>query len=302
MGHWWFSQLETSIYFGETMAIRSPASRTSLRSWAPSRRLSGSRSLLSACDGRTSKAWWNTSWESWLVKNQNTPWIWLWVNTETIVGWTSILTQLFWCEQKGYYWFWHTAKTCQDMPSHERKSHPTNNTNSNIIWLVVWNMNFMTFHSVGNVIIPADELIFFRGVETTNQIFIHIFHMFFFPHMCSYFSMFSWAKCFWTMFDFAAESTNLRNPEPHLWQASATSGAWGLETLASLRILAVFVGCVSHEFHRGSSGIIGARWDLRVTRFFWTQRLEACVIYCISTSFCGEFAQTVHFRDSCWPS
>ena len=34
------------------------------------------------------------------------------------------------------------------------------------IWpfLVVWNMNFMTFHSVGNVIIPTDELIFFRGV------------------------------------------------------------------------------------------------------------------------------------------
>ena len=32
------------------------------------------------------------------------------------------------------------------------------------IWLVVWNMNFMTFHSVGNFIIPSDELIFFRGV------------------------------------------------------------------------------------------------------------------------------------------
>jgi hypothetical protein len=31
-------------------------------------------------------------------------------------------------------------------------------------WLVVWNMNFMTVHSVGNVIIPTDELIFFRGV------------------------------------------------------------------------------------------------------------------------------------------
>ena len=31
-------------------------------------------------------------------------------------------------------------------------------------WLVVWNRNFMTFHSVGNVIIPSDELIFFRGV------------------------------------------------------------------------------------------------------------------------------------------
>jgi len=27
-----------------------------------------------------------------------------------------------------------------------------------------WNMSFMTFHSVGNVIIPTDELIFFRGV------------------------------------------------------------------------------------------------------------------------------------------
>jgi len=25
-------------------------------------------------------------------------------------------------------------------------------------------------HSVGNVIIPTDELIFFRGIETTNQI------------------------------------------------------------------------------------------------------------------------------------
>ena len=32
------------------------------------------------------------------------------------------------------------------------------------IWLVVWNMNLMTFHSVGNVIIPTGELIFFRGV------------------------------------------------------------------------------------------------------------------------------------------
>jgi len=27
----------------------------------------------------------------------------------------------------------------------------------------------MTFHSVGNFIIPTDELIFFRGIETTNQ-------------------------------------------------------------------------------------------------------------------------------------
>ena len=27
---------------------------------------------------------------------------------------------------------------------------------SSIVWLVVWNMPFMTFHSVGNVIIPSD--------------------------------------------------------------------------------------------------------------------------------------------------
>ena len=36
-------------------------------------------------------------------------------------------------------------------------------------WLVVWNMNFMTFHSVGNVIIPTDELVFFRGVGLNHQ-------------------------------------------------------------------------------------------------------------------------------------
>jgi len=38
--------------------------------------------------------------------------------------------------------------------------------------LVVWNMNmiFPYFsHHIGNVIIPTDEVIFFRGVETTNQ-------------------------------------------------------------------------------------------------------------------------------------
>jgi len=33
----------------------------------------------------------------------------------------------------------------------------------------------MTFHSVGNVIIP-DELIFFRGVQTTNQLHIVVYN------------------------------------------------------------------------------------------------------------------------------
>ena len=34
-------------------------------------------------------------------------------------------------------------------------------------WFGVWNI-FMTFHILG-MIIPIDELIFFRGIETTNQ-------------------------------------------------------------------------------------------------------------------------------------
>ena len=41
------------------------------------------------------------------------------------------------------------------------------------IWLVVWNMNFI-FPYIGNVIIPIDELIFFRGVgiPPTSHIFV----------------------------------------------------------------------------------------------------------------------------------
>jgi len=36
------------------------------------------------------------------------------------------------------------------------------------IWLVVWNMTLI-FHILG-IIIPTDEFIFFKGVETTNQL------------------------------------------------------------------------------------------------------------------------------------
>ena len=32
------------------------------------------------------------------------------------------------------------------------------------VWINHWNIFFLIFHSVGNVIIPTDELIFFRGV------------------------------------------------------------------------------------------------------------------------------------------
>ena len=49
-----------------------------------------------------------------------------------------------------------------------------------IDWLVVWNMNFMTFHKIWDVILPYPShwLIFFRGVETTKQsiyIYIHTY-------------------------------------------------------------------------------------------------------------------------------
>jgi hypothetical protein len=36
------------------------------------------------------------------------------------------------------------------------------------IWLVVWNLNFI-FHNAWDVILPIDELIFFKMVKTTNQ-------------------------------------------------------------------------------------------------------------------------------------
>jgi hypothetical protein len=47
-------------------------------------------------------------------------------------------------------------------------------------WLVGWNMAFMTFHSVRNVIIPTDEVMFFqRGRYTTNQyIYVYIVYVY----------------------------------------------------------------------------------------------------------------------------
>ena len=35
-------------------------------------------------------------------------------------------------------------------------------------WLVVWNI-WIIFHNMWDVIIPIDELIFFKMVKTTNQ-------------------------------------------------------------------------------------------------------------------------------------
>ena len=42
----------------------------------------------------------------------------------------------------------------------------------------------MSFHSVGNLIIPTDEFIFIRGVETTNQWILNSrLHFFLKPNM-----------------------------------------------------------------------------------------------------------------------
>ena len=48
-------------------------------------------------------------------------------------------------------------------------------SHSEWLWLSIWfvvtgTMEFYDFPYIGNVIIPTDELIFFRGVETTNQL------------------------------------------------------------------------------------------------------------------------------------
>ena len=46
------------------------------------------------------------------------------------------------------------------------------------VWLVVWNMNFLTFHSVGNFIIPTDEVHHLsEGRSTTN----HILYIYIYP-------------------------------------------------------------------------------------------------------------------------
>ena len=49
-------------------------------------------------------------------------------------------------------------------------------------------MAFMTFHSVGNFIIPIDELIFFRGVEATNQ-YIYVYTVYMYMYVYNVYSI-----------------------------------------------------------------------------------------------------------------
>ena len=58
------------------------------------------------------------------------------------------------------------------------------------IWLVVWNMIFFPY--IGNLIIPTDELIFFRGVGLNHQPVFPLYHSFeIFPQFFQDFSKFS---------------------------------------------------------------------------------------------------------------
>ena len=55
-------------------------------------------------------------------------------------------------------WLFGNMETCLTLFSRGFSSElPVN------FWLVVWNMNFLTFHMLG-IVTPTDQLIFFRGV------------------------------------------------------------------------------------------------------------------------------------------
>ena len=82
-------------------------------------------------------------------------------------------SQLFWCEQKGYYWFWHTAIYNHHLIwlyiyiyIYDITSEYQWITYIYIyiyIWLVIWNMAGL-FSPIVGMMIQSDELIFFRGV------------------------------------------------------------------------------------------------------------------------------------------
>ena len=58
------------------------------------------------------------------------------------------------------------AKKSKKNPKPAQKKNPKTISHPFIYlydWLVVWNMNFI-FHFIYGIIIPTDELIFFRGV------------------------------------------------------------------------------------------------------------------------------------------
>jgi len=56
-----------------------------------------------------------------------------------------------------------------DLQDGKPKDHFQDERNIVTGWWFGTELDYFSIHSVGNFIIPTDELIFFRGVETTNQ-------------------------------------------------------------------------------------------------------------------------------------
>ena len=87
----------------------------------------------------------------------------------------SHLPRYFWGEYSNSNWYKATKSetiSAGELGNQSGMSVDPRKAAILMIWLVVWNMNFMTFHSVENFMIPTDEVIFFRGVQTTNQWFL----------------------------------------------------------------------------------------------------------------------------------
>jgi len=78
--------------------------------------------------------------------------------TSNYIGGLSIA--LFDCWREITIWLvvWWLGKPWENHGKTMGKRWENGDLYSNNGWLVVWNMNFMNFHSVGNVIIPTDEL------------------------------------------------------------------------------------------------------------------------------------------------
>ena len=73
-----------------------------------------------------------------------------------------------------------------------RPSGGLEHTHTHIFWLVVWNMAFIFHFIYGNKIIPADELIFFKMVKTTNQYYMYIIHIYIYVYIYVYIPIYTY--------------------------------------------------------------------------------------------------------------
>ena len=114
----------------------------------------------------------------WPIEDWNQPAIWLWINTykNTIFSglFTSILTQLFWCEQKGYYWFWPASHICTGgcvsksrLLSRSRKK--------NVIWQCFFGQSYPNFICVLPIFLGYGFAVHKKSVARSIQRVFHAF-------------------------------------------------------------------------------------------------------------------------------